>query len=307
MLAGKGDEHRHPRRGPQAQRRHRAPPTRRQRRRPHTFDLRNYDGDEHGTAVPVARSNGAHDPETRPAHRQPPTSSAATTQLPEVRQGRRRRCSAKGSVPDIKRVALQPGAVRPERPALPAGGGSRAEGARVPVRRTASRRRNRRSAYVRTQDDKNEMLAIEEGLIDSVPAGAAASRRRSASRPTRAKLDPICGRRRRHRAAGCRPTCSRLQAPQNGSQTTNLQARLAIGDETLVNDLKAVVPLDEYSKRLNYEAARRQLRRRRRPRDRRLRGRARVKLGTAEAGDAGAASASTSTCRTFLDLDPPTL
>ena len=269
------------------------------------FNLRNYNGDDNGTGqFPFVSLNGTQDPESDPritaSDEFGPTRNFAKV-VKDVNT-----LLLKGSIPNIKRIALQPGPCFPADPRTPPAADFPSADVRPDYTcvNLVAAQGSPLGLAIRTKDDKNEILSMDEGFIDSVPGGDGGIFATLGKSPDGAKLNPTCGDPGGSAAAGCKPTLLSVQALKSSGQSTNLQARLAIGDEGLVNDLKDVVPLDEYSKRLNYEATVDSYDGDGDPATVDSKG-ARLKLGTGETGDAVRVGFNLD-LPNYLDLDQPT-
>ena len=204
---------------------------------------------------------------------------------------------ARGSVPNIKRIAKRNGSCEvdarfPTTPYPPA---------KVPAYSCLEANvagNSKLGLNVRTLDAKNEVLEVEEGHITAVPSGGLQVT--MAKSPDAAGLDPVCDA-----AASqfpCRPPMLSLEAPRGGAAVPRLRARLSTGSKALiVNKLMPQTADDVISKQLNYEQAPSAF----------AEAGARVKVGTDKAADGsellGIRMNANLPLHQFLDLDPPTL
>ena len=257
------------------------------------FDLRNFAGAS-PNAFPFTPYEAARDPESEPRN----VDGAGKNFIKLERTPRLLR--AHGSVPDIKRVALRDGACDPTDPRFPPVGDF--ADAKAPdytcVNAIAAPGRPLGLAVrqLEGEGDDGELLALEEGHLTSVPAGADGLSATLAKAPGSVTLSPIC---KQHSdaqtAAACRPPMLSLKAPRSGNQTPKLEAKVALGKVGLLRQLGAAGPRSTLSQRLDLE---------RHPRDFARDG-ARVKLGT-QGDDVVMRIGANLVLPQFLDLDPPT-
>jgi hypothetical protein len=256
-----------------------------------TFDLRNFDGPAPTSGFPWQSLNGAQDPQDDPR-----VDDGADENFVKV-LGDDDLLSLKGSIPSIKRIALRPGPCVTGDPRFPAPADFpvdlRPEYTCVNVIAAQGRPLG---LAVRTRDRTGQVLSLDEGYLSSVPAGEDGILATLAKSPDAAKLGSACasGQQRSTPAEGCRPPMLSVRAVKGQNQTSNLQGRLAVGPQATVENLRAVVPLDQVSARLDYEQPVRDFQRRG----------ARVKLATGKAGFAVRAGLNLD-LPNFLDVDQP--
>ena len=157
---------------------------------------------------------------------------------------------------------------------------------------------------IRTLDVSGGALSVDEGHIDSVPAGSGGITAALTSVPDTLKLSPSCSLPNAPEFTPplyCRPPLLSVNAPKATGQTSNLEARLGIGPTAVLSKLVGQSVLDAgTSSRLDLEQH---------PRDFTVQG-ARVKIGTqAKSGggtDVGLRVGINLALPNFLDIDQPT-
>ncbi|MGH2951070.1 MAG: hypothetical protein ACRDKX_03400, partial [Solirubrobacterales bacterium] len=206
---------------------------------------------------------------------------------------------ARGSVPDIKRIAKRDGVCEPGDARFPDPGDY--PPTKVPsysCLNAIAAGGQKLGLAVRTLDAADEVLELEEGHVTAVPSGGLLVT--LAKSPDAAGLDPVCADPQTD--FPCRPPMLSLEAPRGGAAVPRLRARLSSGNKDLIEDkLLPQVPDDVISQNLNYEQA---------PKDFAEAG-ARVKVGTDESPSGeellGIRMNANLPLHQFLDLDPPTL
>lgn len=270
------------------------------------FNFKNFEGPESSLPdqFPYKSLNGTQDPEADPR-------IVASDEFGSTRNYAKvvkdvDTMLLKGSIPNIKRIALQPRPCFPDDPRTPAPEGFPSNEVRPDytcVNLIAAQNQPLGLA-IRTLDDAGEILSMDEGFIDSVPGGDGGIYATLGKSPDGAKFNPTCGEPGATAAAGCKPTLLSIQALKAQGQSTNLQARLATGPEGVLETLRTTVPLDATSARLNYEAPVDSYDDDGNPATADSKG-ARVKLATGETGDAVRAGFNLD-LPNYLDLDQPT-
>jgi len=204
---------------------------------------------------------------------------------------------ARGSVPDIKRIAKRTGPCETDA-RFPTSGYPATKVPEYSCLNAVVAGDQKLGLAVRTLDAANEVLQLEEGHVTSVPSGGLQVT--LAKSPDAAGLDPVCTD--PQTAFPCRPPMLSLEAPRGGAAVPHLRARLSTGSKDLiVNKMMGQVADDAISKQLNYEQA---------PKDFAEAG-ARVKVGTDQSPSGkellGIRMNADLPLHQFLDLDPPTL
>ncbi|MEJ7784818.1 MAG: hypothetical protein WKF96_08445 [Solirubrobacteraceae bacterium] len=246
-----------------------------------TFDLRNFSTPEPTQGFPYAALSGTPDV--------PQANFAKVIKDDDL-------LLLQGSIPNIKRVALRPGPCQAGDPRFPTAGFPAELAPSYQCVNLIAAQNQKLGLTIRTKDNKGEIVSLDEGVVDTVPGGAGGLFATLGKSPDAAKLNAACGsgQPRSTPAEGCRPPLLSLRAPKSGGQTSNLQARLAIGPLNAVEQLRNAVPLDSVSKRLLYEQP---------VKDYAKRG-ARVKLASGGGGFAARAGLNLD-LPNFLDLDQP--
>ena len=260
------------------------------------FDLQTFK-DTLANVFPRASLSGATDPELDSDNDDAAGAPNAGRNYLKI-IGAREKLQFKGSVPAIKRIRLDPRPCSPTDPRFPA------EADFDPDVRPEYTCVNALAAQgrplglaVRTLDANDELLSIDEGGIDTVPAGAGGLLATLTKSPDAAKPNEVCAATPTATAAnGCRPPFISVEAPRASGQVPHLRARLATGPKDLVEDLRDDAdPIDVLSQRLDFEES---------LGDWTTPG-ARVKLGT-RGDDIGMRASFNLEMPQFLDIDPPT-
>ncbi len=267
-----------------------------------TFGFQNFDSPI-GSSFPWGALDGGTEPESA-SRNEDPLDGNRHNYLKVIKDADGR-VKANGSVPRIKRIQLEP------RPCDPPGSGTDGD-ERFPdpnvgfaanqkpdykcVRAIVAPGRKLGLA-VRTLDEKNEILSVEEGHISKMPDSLTVALGKA---PDTIKLAPVCADANNDGntdVVPCNPPMLSVEAPSTGSPG-QLDARLAVGSLNLNNTLRTKKPDDPLSQRLDYEE---------RPALGSFPRGARVKVGTAEGGGLALRLGLKVDISKFLDLDPPIL
>ena len=175
------------------------------------------------------------------------------------------RFHVKASVPGIRRLGIAP------RPCLDDAGRYPDQQAfsanRIPTYRCVRATFAQGKPFglaVRTLDDKDNVLAVEEGHVQEMPAGDGGFEATLAASPAAASQDPICGDDPDPNDGvntivappACRPRMVALETDRTDAQSADnvrVEARLITGPLDLLGPLKGRLPRDEASRRLDYE------------------------------------------------------
>ena len=209
-----------------------------------------------------------------------------------------------GSIPKIKQIGMRPEVCDPSDPRYPPAGLFTNPHKRPKFSCVSAIFAQERplGIAVRTKDVKtNQVLALDDGHVDSMPGGDGGLKATLVTTPDDMRLAPVCkGATDAAAPDYCRPVQISIEAPQDPGQESNLQAKLAIGDQALLSELEAVEPHDPISRdRLDYEQA---------PRHYARRG-VRLKVGSKVVGDDTATAVRGGLkleLPNFLDIDPMT-
>jgi hypothetical protein len=265
-----------------------------------SFDVRTFKG-EAGNQYPFAPLDTYAGNHRDPLNDPRPVDGSTHNYLKLNSDSSSGRTLIQGSIPDIRRLALSPRPCDSTDPRFPAVSSftSPTQAPSYTCVRANLAPGRKLGFQVRTLSPgsvnaPNTVTSLEDGLLDSVPAGGDGLLLTLATAPDTVKDKGVCSS---TVLPPCRPPILSAEAPKSGGQVSNLQASAAIGPMGMLSDLAQKVPEDEMSDNLNYEVP---------PADFAANKGVRMKLGTGDNGTAVRARVNLD-LPNFLDFDPPTL